>query len=488
MVAVHSLVSLYIERERKDRIMEWKKSFKGEGCHNPLMTQRFGADPYALVYEGRVYIYMTGDVIERDEAGNIIENTYSIIDTINVISSDDMVNWTDHGSIFASSERGAAKWGRNSWAPAAAYKKIDGKDKFFLYFANSGNGIAVLTADSPVGPFTDPLQRPLISRETPNCADVTWLFDPAVLMDDDGQAYIYVGGGIPDEQSIALPQTARVAKLGADMISLDGDPITIDGVSYLFEDSGINKINGTYYYSYCSNFSVPSDKEEELGFGCGEIITMKSDKPMGPFEMCGSVLKNPEHFFGLGSNNHHCMFEFAGKYYMAYHTRILEDAMGISGGYRSTSIDEVTICDGIIKPIKATREGVSQIKALDPYKVQSAATMADMAGVQTIADTDGKMLVTGMENGSWIRVNGVDFGKEGAERFELALGACHGEGRVLLYLDGLEQETCIGHVDITEEDSTKTIKIELESKPVGVHDLYFGFVGNDYQIKEWFFN
>jgi len=466
---------------------KWKKSFKGEDCHNPVMVQRFGADPYALVYEGRVYLYMTGDVIERDESGNIIENTYSIIDTINVISSDDLVNWTDHGSVLAASEHGAAKWGRNSWAPAAAYKKINGKDKFFLYFANSGNGIAVLTSDSPVGPFVDPIQRPLISRETPNCANVTWLFDPAILMDDDGEAYIYVGGGIPDEQSIAMPQTARVAKLGADMISLDTDPITIEGVSYLFEDSGINKIDGTYYYSYCSNFSVPDDKVDELGFGRGEIITMKSDKPMGPFKMCGSVLKNPEYFFGLGSNNHHCMFEFAGKYYMAYHTRILEDAMKISGGYRSTNIDEVTVCDGVIKPIKATREGVRQIKALDPYKVHSATTMADMAGVQTVADYDGKMLVTDMEAGSWIRVNGVDFGNKGAEMFELSMGACREGGRVTLYVDSLEQENCIGHVDVTAEDSAKIIKVALGRKPVGEHDLYIGFDGNDYQIKEWSF-
>jgi hypothetical protein len=28
-------------------------------------------------------------------------------------------------------------------------KKINGKDKFFLYFANGGGGIGVLTADSP---------------------------------------------------------------------------------------------------------------------------------------------------------------------------------------------------------------------------------------------------------------------------------------------------------------------------------------------------
>ncbi|MBO4398673.1 MAG: family 43 glycosylhydrolase, partial [Lachnospiraceae bacterium] len=132
--------------------MSIAKTLKKPGEHNPLMTQRFGADPYALVYNGRIYIYMTADVIETNEDGSPKPNSYQKINKINVLSSDDMVNWTDHGSIFAAGDEGAAKWGGNSWAPAAACKEIDGKMKFFLYFANSGNGIGVLSADSPVGP------------------------------------------------------------------------------------------------------------------------------------------------------------------------------------------------------------------------------------------------------------------------------------------------------------------------------------------------
>ncbi len=343
-------------------------SYKPLGDHNPVMVQRFGADPYAMVYDGRVYIYMTLDEPEYDEKGEILENTYSKIDKISVISSDDLVNWTDHGTVYASGDNGASSWGRNSWAPAAAWKRIDGKDKFFLYFANNGNGIAVLSADSPVGPFTDPLGKALISRDTPTCADVTWLFDPAVLMDDDGENYIYFGGGVPSDDKASDPGTARVARLGKDMISIDGDPRPIENVSYLFEDSGINKIGGKYYYSYCSNFSMTPEAEKEKGFEQGEIITTVSDNPMGPFEMCNPVLKNPGHFFGLGGNNHHCMFEFEGEYYIAYHTRILEEKMGIFKGYRSTSIDKLVINEKS-EPSKssATRAGVAQIKSVDPY-------------------------------------------------------------------------------------------------------------------------
>ena len=57
-----------------------------------------------------------------------------------------------------------------------------------------------MTSDSPTGPFEDPLGEALINNHTPNCADVIWIFDPAVLVDDDGRAYLYFGGGVPEGQ------------------------------------------------------------------------------------------------------------------------------------------------------------------------------------------------------------------------------------------------------------------------------------------------
>ena len=103
--------------------------YKGMNDANPLITQRFGADPYAMVYKDRVYIYMTADAFEYNTDGSVKENTYSKIHQINIISTEDMVNFTDHGSVNAASHTGIAKWAKNSWAPAAAWKEIDGKDQ-----------------------------------------------------------------------------------------------------------------------------------------------------------------------------------------------------------------------------------------------------------------------------------------------------------------------------------------------------------------------
>jgi arabinoxylan arabinofuranohydrolase len=203
---------------------------------NPVVANKYGADPYALVFEDRVYLYMTNDVLEYDENGVVKENTYVNINKIGVISSGDLVNWTDHGEIAVAGPEGAAKWATQSWAPAAVHKVIDGKDKFFLYFANNASGIGVLSSDSPVGPWIDPIGEALILRSTPGVEDVTWLFDPAVLVDDDGKGYIYFGGGVP-EGEYAEPGTARVMKLGDDMTSVVGTAEVIPA-PFMFEDAG----------------------------------------------------------------------------------------------------------------------------------------------------------------------------------------------------------------------------------------------------------
>ena len=214
------------------------------GYSNPVIDYDFGADPFALTYDGRVYLYMTADQFEYDAEGNLIDNTYSKINKLHVVSSADMVNWTDHGFVQVAGENGAAKWANNSWAPAAAYKKINGEDKFFLYFCNGGGGIGVLEGDSPVGPFRDPNGKALVDASTPGAQGVTWIFDPAVMVDDDGTGYLVFGGGIPNDQDNASclnPKTARVIKLGDDMTSVEGEAVMIDAPC-MFEDGGIHKV------------------------------------------------------------------------------------------------------------------------------------------------------------------------------------------------------------------------------------------------------
>ena len=59
--------------------IELEKSYKKDGENNPLYTQRFGADPGVMEYNGRIYVYMTNDIIEYESTGRVKENSYSKI-------------------------------------------------------------------------------------------------------------------------------------------------------------------------------------------------------------------------------------------------------------------------------------------------------------------------------------------------------------------------------------------------------------------------
>lgn len=395
------------------------ESHKAEGENNPLFTQRFGADPGVLVWKDRLYVYTTNDVVEYNVDGTVKENSYGQVNKINCISSSDLVNWTDHGAIPVAGRKGIATWASNSWAPCAAHKVIDGQDKFFLYFCNGGNGVSVLTADDPAGPWTDPLGHGLITRSTPNCADVVWLFDPAVFVDNDGTGYLYFGGGVPEGKT-ANPGTIRVVQLGEDMISIVGEPQVIDA-PYVFEDSGINRIGNTYYYSYCSNWNTAGNP---YGMESGAIQYMVSDSPMGPFTYAGQVFPNQGKFFGLYGNNHHSIVFFRGQHYLVYHSRAVEAAMGITGNYRSPQMDKLTVnADGSLASVTGTMKGMMQGEPVNPYKPVSAQTMRRQAGLEITGYADETLTVA--TTGDWLEVSAVAFGN-GPSAFTLYAGSENG--------------------------------------------------------------
>lgn len=462
------------------------------GNSNPLIDYDYGADPFALVYDGRVYLYMTADKLQYDTDGNVIDNDYSYINKLHVISSDDMVNWTDHGFIQVAGPNGVAKWANYSWAPAIAYKQINGVDKFFLYFCNSGGGIGVLEGDSPVGPWRDPNGKALIDGSTPGVQGVPWIFDPAVMVDDDGTGYLAFGGGVPAGQDLN-PKSARIVKLADNMTSLaddeDGIPQMIDAPC-MFEDGGIHKANGKYYYTYCSNFSGNHSAVEGYP-GYGIICCMVSDDPMGPYTYVGEILQNPSYYFNVGGNNHHALFEFNGTTYITYHAQTLGKALGIEKGYRSTHINEVEYYeDGSIKPIDADMKGVSQLKAFSPYSKVAGTTIGWNSGIAPRDLGDNNMVLSSVNNGDWLAIGGVDFGENGAETFEAEIAGLAG-GSIELRLDSPDGEL-IGTLDVESGngDEFTTLSCSVENA-VGEHTLFFVYSGEGedelMEVQSWQF-
>lgn len=454
-------------------------SYKTLSNGNPCITQRFTADPGVMEYNGRVYVYTTNDAFEYDASGNLQENSYAVT-TINCMSSDDMVNWTDHGAIPVAGSSGAAKWASRSWAPCAAHKTINGKEKFFLYFADNASGIGVLTSDSPTGPWTDPIGKQLISRSTANCGygQVEWLFDPAVLVDSDGTSYLYFGGGVP-EGAQANPKTARAVKLGDDMISLAGTPQEIDA-PYLFEDSGINKIGNTYYYSYCTNWNTGGNN---LGITNAVIAYMTSSSPLGPFTYSGTFFNNPGSFgtdFGGGGNNHHSIVELNGKYYLFYHARAVEQKMGINLNYRSTQVNELTVSNGKLQAVTGTMNGISQLNQLNPYKKIQAETIYRQAGinVRNLGDT----IVTDIQKGDWIGVSGANF-SNGASKITVNVSSAN--GGAIKVCTGSENGTTVGYIDVPANSSFTEVTAPVSGLS-GNNDVYLIF-SDSMEIDYWYF-
>ncbi|MCT2537219.1 carbohydrate binding domain-containing protein [Aquibacillus koreensis] len=459
---------------------------KTPGNNNPLMSHKFGADPNAMAYDGRVYVYLTNDEYEYDAEGNVVDNTYAGINTVTVISSDDMVNWTDHGPIPAAGPEGAAPWATNSWAVAVTHKEINGEDKFFLYFSNNGSGIGVLTADSPLGPWKDPIGKPLINGSTPGTEGVVWIFDPAVLVDDDGEGYLYYGGGVPgggspSQEQAEHPQTARVIKLSDDMVHTEGEAQLIDS-PFHFESSGIHKHDGKYYYSYSTNFSGSRTGDDP---GYADISYMTSDNPMGPFTYEGVALRNGSQFFGVGGNNHQDFFNFNGQTYVAYHAQTLGKALDTVQGYRSPHINKVEYDEnGKIIDIIADMKGVEQLANLNPYQRTEAETIGWNAGIATQeSEAPGSLLeslnlhVTDINDGNWVAVSQADFGENGAKTFEANVASEVG-GTIEIRLDSKDGEV-IGTLEVAPTGGEQEwVLMETDVTNVtGTHDVYFTFTG-----------
>lgn len=445
--------------------------------HNPIMTQRYGADPCAMVYGDSVYIYMTHDIYEYKN-GNITTNGYGTITEIVCVSSADLVNWTDHGPMKVAGNGGISK-AVNSWAPTACHAKINGKDRFFLYFANNGNGIYVVASDTPYGPWEDVKNgQGLITRQTPNCGNVEWLFDPAVLVDDDGTGYIYFGGGVPNGKN-ADPGTARIAKLGKDFISIDGTPTTLNP-PYLFEDAGINKIGSNYVYSYCTNWNTGGNN---IGISNAVISTMISKNPMTGFTYDRKVFDNPSKWLGSNGNNHHGFFKFKDKWYICYHSQWIQNQIGVEGGYRCSHVDYANVDEsaGKIMGVDAgTTKGVSQVEPVDGTKTIQAECFAWQNGIESnYVGKSTNMAVSG-KNGSWIGLGGVL--AKGVNKFKARVSApCGGAIRIST---GSAGGPVIGYLNVESNSSFEEFECKLTSDIPTATDLFFTFSG-ELKFDSW---
>ena len=465
------------------------KTDKPVGDHNPISSNVFFCDPTSVEYEGRLYVYGTNDQQEFDAKGGKGENSYGAINTLACYSTDDMVNWIYHGIIPVTK---IATWAGCSWAPSIVSRKTaEGKTEFFLYFANSGNGVGVLKSDSPLGPWEDPIGHALIAPSTNELASdpVCWCFDPGAVVDDNGVGWLAIGGGNPmsPTESARLTGNCRLVRLGEDMVSLDSEIIVVPAL-YHFEANELNYINGKYVLTYCSNWEArniwPSNSEIPAPTICS-MCYMVSDDPLNPESWVygGEYLANPNQFGYPTSNNHSHLQKFGDKYYLLYQNVSLLENMGSSAqGFRSIGIDycEVDEENVAIKPASMSDKGVEQLNGFNPFEVCSATTAATTADIWYTMDGD-KAIVSGNHDGSWIMISDADFAG-GATSFAATV---KGKGVIEIRLDSQDGKT-VGKLSFDTGDSYDTVVCELEKMISGKHDLYL-VLGGEFNFDEWQF-
>lgn len=452
-----------------------------------IFSLRYTADPWALVYNDRVYLFCSHD---RYEPG-----MRYIMNDITCISTDDMKNWTDHGIVFSIKD---CKWGASlSWAPSVAFRN----GTFYLYYGDGDKSIGVATSLNITGPYVDNNDGPIVSKTTPGVLELGknnqpvkpqkdipgalkgsenwgfWCFDPSVFIDDDGQAYLYFGG--------ANPENSRVIKLKSNMIEVDGFAEKLNAPGF-FEASFVHKHNGKYYFSYSGHyFNKPSN-----------IDYVTSINPMKGFANAGIVMKNPPNNDGF--NHHHSIFKFKGNWYIAYHNRELAIKNGIDSitareFMRSICVDKLYYNpNGSIKEVQFTKNGLQQLKYINPYQWNEAETMSWAVGGLNTKAFNGGRYVNQIKNGSWILIKGVDFGTKDVTQFEACVASGNIGGFLEVRLNSPTGEV-ISRLAFGNTGGWERIK-EVKStarKIKGVHDIYFVFhgdMGELFVFDKWRFN
>ena len=244
------------------------------------------------------------------------------------------------------------------------------------------------------------------------------------------------------------------------MVSLAGNPVKMSPAS-LFEDSEINKIGDTYYYSYCTNFSTNTSNK-------GAIYLMTSKNPMTGWQQKGEIFASTgSQFNGIGGNNHHKIFEFKGKYYILYHTNILEkSAYNSTKGYRNLHIDELNVnTSSKTMTAKGTYTGITKsLSNVNGRQYNNATTMAWNGGLKTkYSSTQKAMVIDSIHTGDWLGVKSVNLGSN-AKKLTVTLAA-----------------------DSNRKDYKK-VEINLTKSVSNVHDLYFVFRGEGYHVAGWQFS
>ena len=401
-------------------------------AQNPIVPAGvYLADPEGHQWkDGQLHLY-----VSRDESPE-----YYCSWRYDLLSTSDLRTWKITENAFASK-------GPNdqvSYSDGALYASdaAERNGKYYLYYSMNDpidEGVAV--GDSPVGPFRNGQPMKGISQ-----------IDPAVFVDDDGQAYLYWG-----------QFSCKGAKLKPNMTEVDTTTI-VDGLvtekeHFFHEGSSMRKHNGIYYLVYAH---LRKGRPTCIGYAT-------SRSPLGPFKYGGVIVDNagcdPESW-----NNHGSICEFNGQWYVLYHR-----TTNATRSMRKVCIEPITFNpDGSISEVEMTSQGAAgPLNAFESTPAERACWMWGNTRIHLRAPHDEEL--SGIRNDNYAVYRYLDFGV-GATTFTVEVTPKAG-GRIEVWIDNLWTPP-VGVVDVPagQDDKPITLTIPIAATR-GVHALTLRFMG-----------
>jgi len=406
---------------------------------NPFIQNQFTADPSARVFNGKVYVYPSHDILGKAGQGR---PGWFCMEDYHVFSSPNLTDWTDHGVIVSQDK---VPWTNpvaySMWAPDCIFRN----GKYYFYFPalasdtiyGKGFSIGVAIADKPEGPFI-PEAKPIIGVHG---------IDPNVFIDKDGQAYLYWSAG-----------NIYGAKLKENMLELASETqilkeLPAKGLKegpWLFERKGI------YYLTY----PHVENKIERLEYATG-------DNPLGPFKFAGVIMdESPMNCW----TNHQSLIEFNGQWYLFYHQNALSPKFDKN---RAICMDSLFFnTDGTIQKVIPTLRGVGLTNAsakieIDRYS-QISTSGASVAFLDTLNTFLGWKAILETPK-AWVQYNAVDFGKGKYKTVQINTKSLTG-GAIQIRLDKPDG-TIVAEVKIPKGVSWTVVDAKVSKLQTGIHNL-----------------
>ena len=297
------------------------------GPVNPYLPNwEYIPDGEPHVFSDRLYVFGSHD---RFGGRGFCLNDYVVWST----PLNDLSAWTSHGVAYRRDQDPLSRNGKRAlFAPDVA-QGADGR--FYLYYGmDLFPAIGVAVADVPGGPykFLGHISYRSGRRLGQDRGDI-FPFDPALLVDDDGRVFLYVGLAPANFVRLSIDRRglrhegAYVLELDpADMCTvIDGPRLVAPGPGNgtgsgfagheFFEASSIRKIDGVYHFVYSSVLSH-------------ELCYATSEQPDGGFSFVGTLISNGDiglqgrsriEALNYTANNHGGLVKLGDTWFVFYH-------------------------------------------------------------------------------------------------------------------------------------------------------------------------